>query len=191
MPPRRRHLSAAGGSDEPARPKNTQRDRDFIEQAYNMGGLRHLDGRLVWSGRSADLGNPEQLAPDEYRCVRTRVLHDDEGGQILDADRQPLRERCPKWAMPGADRCVEHAEGSKAVMEKVRERIVADANIYYAQLRADALNPNNSAADRIKAINSLFDRGGLKAGVEFSATEDSWAALQKLITGEDESDGGS
>lgn len=186
MPPRPR--GRQGADPDVPRPKNTQKDRDFITAQY--GNFRHLDGKLVWSGRSADLGNPYQVAPDEYRCQRTRVMHDDEGGQILGVDRNPLKEQCPAWAMPGADRCVEHAEGSKAVMEKVRERIASDANVYYAQLRADALNPDNSASDRIKAINSLLDRGGLKAGVEISATEDSWAALQKLITGETD-DGGS
>jgi uncharacterized protein (UPF0261 family) len=47
-----------------------------------------------------------------------RQMRDDHGGAILDVDLQPLKERCPKWAMIGANICVQHAKGSKAVMDE-------------------------------------------------------------------------
>lgn len=168
--------------DEP-RPQNTAADRDFINAHADQ--FRHIDGKLIWSGRSEDIGHPEQLPPPHLRCSAERKLRDDEGGEILDVDRNPLVDRCPSWAILGGSRCVGHLKGSKSVMDGVRERIAMDANAFYQELRRIALNTAAADADRIKALNSLLDRGGLKAGVEISADTDSWAALHKMITGED------
>jgi hypothetical protein len=178
---------AKGFDPEAPRPANTAADRDFIEA--NLDQFLHKDGSLVWSGRSEDIGHPFQLPPPHLRCLAERQLRDDEGGLILDVDLNPLRRRCPMWAMAGADRCVDHAKGSKSVMDEVRKRIAADANAYYGQLREIAMNPHAEDADRIRALNSMLDRGGLKAGVEISADTDSWAELYKKIAGGD-GDGG-
>lgn len=169
-----------GGHDPDLR--NSKADREFIKAHADQ--FLHKDGSLVWSGRAEDIGHPYQLPPPHLRCRAERPMRDDEGGAILDADLAPLIRRCPKWAMTGSDRCVEHAKGSKAVMDLVRERIASDANAYYAELRRIAFDREASDADRIKAINSMLDRGGLKAGVEVSADKDSWAELYHMITGE-------
>lgn len=166
--------------------RNTKSDRDFINAHADQ--FLHRDGSLVWSGKSEDIGHPYQLPPPHLRCSAARTMRDDDGGQILDRELNPLQTRCPSWAMPGADRCVDHAKGSKAVMDEVRKRIAADANAFYGQLRAIALNADASDADRIKALNSLLDRGGLKAGIEVSADADSWSNLYKLIAGEQNGD---
>lgn len=173
---------AKGFDADAPRPANTAADRDFIQA--NLDQFLHKDGRLVWSGRSEDIGHPFQLPPPHLRCTAERQLRDDEGGEILDVDLNPLKRRCPMWAMSGADRCVDHAKGSKSVMDEVRKRIAADANALYGQLRAIAMDTNANDADRIKALNSLLDRGGLKPGLEISADTDSWAELHRLITSE-------
>lgn len=174
----------AKGFDPEAKPatRNTAADRDFIEAHVDQ--FLHKDGRLVWSGRSEDIGHPFQLPPPHLRCTHERTLRDDEGGAILDIEMNPLVRRCPMWAMSGADRCVDHAKGSKAVMDEVRKRIAADANALYGQLRAIAMDSSADDSDRIKALNSLLDRGGLKAGIEVSADEDSWGNIFKRIMGE-------
>lgn len=168
------------GPDAP-RPSNSAADREFIQA--NLDQFLHKDGSLVWSGIDLDIGNPYQLPPPHLRCTMSRGLRDDEGGAILNRDLVPLIHRCPKWAMNGANRCVDHAQGSKAVMDAVRERIASDANAYYAELRRIALDRTASDGDRIKAINSMLDRGGLKPGVEISADKDSWGELYQMITG--------
>ena len=175
------HLGRGHDPDAP-RPANSAGDREFIKAHADQ--FLHKDGSLVWSGKSEDIGHPYQLPPPHMRCGTARGIRDDEGGPILDRDLIPLIQRCPNWAMSGADRCVDHAKGSKSVMDKVRERIVSDANVYYSELRRIALDRNASDADRIKAINSMLDRGGLKAGVEVSADKDSWAELYHMISGE-------
>lgn len=177
-----------GGHDPDApRPANSAADREFI--AAHADQFLHRDGKLVWTGEAIDIGNPYQLPPPHLRCTTERGVRDDEGGAILNKDLLPLIRRCPNWAMLGADRCVDHAKGSKAVMDEVRKRIASDANAYYAELRRIALNREASDADRIKAINSMLDRGGLKAGIEVSAEKDSWAELYHMITGEESGDG--
>jgi hypothetical protein len=179
---RRTNLIALDGEGRPpVAPRNTAADRDFIDAHPDQ--FLHSDGSLVWTGRATDIGHPYQLPPPHMRCTHTRIMHDDDGGAILDVDRNPLKDRCPKWSMMGADRCVDHAKGSKAVMDAVRERIVNDSNVFYQELRRIALDGNAADSDRIKALNSLLDRGGLKAGVEVSADEDSWGRLYDRIAG--------
>lgn len=182
--------SVSGGHDPDAQPRalNTAADRDFIQA--NVDQFLHRDGSLIWSGKSEDIGHPSQLPPPELRCSTERQLRDDEGGNILDRDLNPLIRRCPNWAIRGGDRCVDHLKGSKAVMDEVRKRIAADANAFYGELRRIALNPHSEDADRIRALNSLLDRGGLKAGVEISADTDSWAAIYAKITAQEAQDGG-
>jgi hypothetical protein len=176
-------LAAVGPVGDPTRPKNTQADREFIKA--NVMDFRHIDGNLVWSGRAEDIGSPYQLPPEGYRCSRQRVMHDDDGGQILDVDRNPLKDRCPRWAMRGTDLCIDHAKGSKAVLEEVRKRIVGAADAIAGAMLEIAFDRDLPAADRLKAMNSLMDRGGLKAGVELSADVDSWSELRAIWTQDD------
>jgi hypothetical protein len=158
---------------------NRPQDKQFIQDAVAAGEIKVWEGHLVWSGRSQDLLHPFQVPPDERRCLWTRQMRDDIGGQILDADRNPLKERCPKWAMIGANICVEHAKGSKAVMEQAREMIAGAAPALVGQLIRDALNngENATASDRIKAINSLLDRFGLRGGIEVGPDMPAWREI--------------
>jgi hypothetical protein len=177
---------AGGGHDPESVPRygNSAADREFIDAHVDQ--FLHKDGSLVWSGKTEDIGHPYQLPPPHLRCGAERQMRDDEGGKILDRDLNPLVRRCPNWTLAGAERCVDHLKGSKSVMDEVRKRIASDANTYYQALRAIALDTGASDADRIKAINSMLDRGGLKAGIEVSADADSWGALYKMISGEAE-----
>lgn len=178
--PGQRRTPREGPKPEARRPKNTQADREFIQA--NVEDFMEHDGHLLWKGRARDIGSPYQLPPADKRCVRERTMRDDDGGAILDWDKQPLKLRCPKWAMIGTDICVDHAKGSTAVMSEVRKRIVGAADALAGEMIRIALM-GDTEADRLKAINSLLDRAGLKGGMEISVDEDSWEGLRKLITG--------
>lgn len=158
---------------------NTAQDKAFIEQAAVSGELRHWDGHIVWSGKSEDLLHPYQVPDDGRRCRHLRQMKDDLGQPILDVDREPLKERCPNWAMLGANICVQHAKGSKAVMDEARLMIAGAAPALVGQLIRDALDTSlhANASDRIKAINSLLDRFGLRGGIEVGPDMPAWREI--------------
>jgi len=162
---------------------NSAADKQFIKDAAASRELKIWEGHLVWSGRSEDLLHPYQVPPDERRCRQLRFMRDDIGGQILDADHNPLKERCPKWAMIGANICVDHAKGRKAVMEEARDIIAGAAPALVTQLIRDALNDSAgaSASDRIKAINSLLDRFGLRGGIEVGPDMPAWREIMEEL----------
>lgn len=162
---------------------NSQEDKVFIEQAAVAGELKAVDGHLIWSGRSEDLLHPYQVPTDERRCRHVRQMKDDLGQPILDVDLNPLKERCPKWAMLGANICVKHAKGSKAVMDEAREMIAGAAPALVGQLIKDALDDSHtsSASDRIKAINSLLDRFGLRGGIEVGPDMPAWREIMEEL----------
>lgn len=158
---------------------NSAQDKAFIEQAAVSGELRHWDGHIVWSGKSEDLLHPYQVPTDDRRCRHLRQMKDDLGQPILDVDHHPLKERCPSWAMLGANICVQHAKGSKAVMDEARLMIAGAAPALVGQLIRDALDTSlhANASDRIKAINSLLDRFGLRGGIEVGPDMPAWREI--------------
>lgn len=162
------------------RRSNTAADKDFIAQAAATGDLKVWDNHLVWSGRTQDLMHPYQVPPDERRCRWMRQMRDDDGNQILDMDHQPLKERCPKWAMLGANICVQHAKGSKAVMDEMRDMLAGAGPALLSQLIHDGLNAV-TAADRIKAINSALDRFGLRGGIEVGPDMPAWKEIMEEL----------
>lgn len=169
---------AGGKADTPGRHRgNRPEDKAFIQSAAEAGELKAQNGHLIWQGRSADLLHPYQVPPDDRRCIWLRQMRDDIGGQILDVDLNPLKERCPNWAMLRANLCVQHAKGSKAVMEAAREMIAAAAPALVGQLIANALSDAVSPADQIKAINSLLDRFGLRGGIEVGPDMPAWREI--------------
>jgi hypothetical protein len=189
--PRRLTSVVAAGSEatseasEPAAPpgrrprSNTASDKAFIDSAAHSGQLKVWEGHLVWSGRTEDLLHPYQVPDDNRRCQHLRQMKDDLGQQILDVDKQPLKERCPNWAMLGANICVQHAKGSKAVMDAAREMIAGAAPALVGQLIKEAFSDSilSSPGDRIKAINSLLDRFGLRGGIEVGPDMPAWREI--------------
>lgn len=144
-----------------------------------------MDGLLVWSGLSEDIGSSYQLPPDHLRCTKTRIMHDDDGGEILGKDMQPLRDRCPKWAILNAHMCIDHAQGSQAVQQAVKAKILTAADAIAGALISIAMDEKEKAADRIKAISTLLDRAGIRAGVEISGEIKGWQAVLKNLMEED------
>lgn len=172
--------ASGGKADTPRRARsNSQEDKAFIERAAAQGDLRVWEGHLVWSQRTEDMLHPYQVPPDERRCRHMRQMRDDIGGQILDVDHEPLKQRCPNWAMLGANICVPHAKGSKAVMDEARLMIAGAAPALVGQLIKEAFSDSilSSPSDRIKAINSLLDRFGLRGGIEVGPDMPAWREI--------------
>lgn len=117
-----------------------------------------------------------------------RQVKDDDGGPVLNVDMEALKQRCPNWAMLGAALCVQHAKGSRAVMDEARQMIAGAALALTGQLISDALSAP-FPSDRIKAINSLLDRFGLRGGIEVGPDMPAWRQVMDELakeTGTDE-----
>jgi hypothetical protein len=172
----------------PPRKRNTQADKTWI--AEQKRALRVTpEGLLQWTGRAADIGNPYQMPPDEVgaRCLHDRPVVDDEGQNILDADGLVLRARCPKWCIPGAAFCSDHSGGrnsAKALAKKLAE----DASVQaMGELKAIAFDPLQDADTRLKALNSLLDRAGVKGGLDITLDAKGYEEiLDKIIAGDDD-----
>lgn len=172
--------TVSGDAETPRRARtNTASDKAFIDSAAAGRELRVWEGHLVWSGRTEDLLHPYQVPDDARRCRHLRQMKDDLGQPILDVDHQPLKERCPNWAMLGANICVPHAKGSKAVMDEARMMIAGAAPALVGQLIKEAFSESiaSTPSDRIKAINSLLDRFGLRGGIEVGPDMPAWREI--------------
>lgn len=143
------------------------------------------DGLLQWSGFTEDIGSPYQVPPDEKRCTYGRILHDDDGGPILDAVGAILKRRCDAWAMIGTGLCIDHANGSAAVQNAARQRILAAADAVVGALTAIALDPEEKATDRIKALNSLLDRAGIRGGIEVNGEIKGFEKVLQILMDEE------
>lgn len=180
----------------PARPRNTQADRDFI--SAHKGVLRVNDnGMLTWDGKPADLdrarlGSPYLLPPADYRCHHERTMRDDAGEPILDADSVPLYERCTAWAILGAGLCPAHAGRSGGVAAAVRERFLLAADAVGGEMIALALDRTAADKDRLAAQREVLDRAGVRGGVELTADVPGWTKVLKSLMGDggEESDRG-
>lgn len=172
----------------PGRPRrrNTEFDRQFIRN--NLTEMRVVDGLLVWSGRTEDIGSEYHLPPDDLRCTKLRVMHDDDGGQLLNLNMEPLRQRCMKWAIINSHLCIDHAQGSQAVQQAVKAKILTAADAIAGALITIALDPQEKAAERIKAISTLLDRAGIRAGVEISGEIKGWQAVLKTLMDDESGD---
>jgi hypothetical protein len=173
----------------PPRPrKNRVRDTKFI--ADHASEMRFTaDGLLVWSGKSEDIGSEYQLPPDEQRCHKLSEIRDNDGQPVLGADMQPLVERCPRWVMRRAGMCVQCANGSAAVQNAVRERIVGAADAIVGSLLEIAFNDLVPSADRIRALNSLLDRTGIRPGIEVAPDVKGFQQVLQAMLAEGGDDG--
>lgn len=171
---------------------NRKRDEEFIEDNFSQMRYHPDTGQLIWAGRSEDIGSQYTLPPDRLRCVRKTQVLDNDGRQVLDESHGPLMERCHRWAMRNAGLCTQCAGGNAAVQRAVRERIAGAADVIAGELIAMALNHTVEDATRLRALNSLLDRFGIRAGVELSPDVPGWTeVLKAMMDGDaDEPDAG-
>lgn len=169
---------------------NSLADGDFIRE--HSRELRIFEGQLVWSGMTVDFGSPYQLPPPDHRCTHATTVRDSEGNAVLNAELAELKRQCPKWALRAAFHprrgpttslfCIEHSGGSSAIQNAVREMLLSASPAIAGALIAEATNPDASPADRIKALNSVLDRAGIKVGVEVSPDVPAWQQLFRSWT---------
>jgi len=174
------------------RPRNSQVDRKFIGEAARAGEMR-VDpelGLLVWSGRQDDIGHAGQMPPPERQCNKSRPVRDDDGNDVLDSDKKPLRRRCPKWAVRNGAMCPEHIGGLTGVQQAAREQAVASSQAAVAALVSLALDEKVHPRDRVAALNSVLDRAGVRGGIDVTVDSKPWQEMLKNLVGEQaENDG--
>lgn len=190
---RRVVASGAGGSEDPpvrSPRRNTQKDRDFIRD--NKYNFRVVDGFLVYTGEPLDFGNPYQLPPDEFRCTQAQIIRDDEGKPILDPEGAELGRRCPNWGLRIANGrtlhlCLEHVpRGAAGVQAAVKNLMLNAALALTARTLEDGLRDNTPVKDRTTITREVWDRIGVRGGVEISADVKGWKTVLDRMMGEEE-----
>lgn len=168
-------------------------DSEFLARELQNTRIDAETGLLVWSGRSCDIAASFQAPPDKMRCIETFAVLDDDNNPVLDMDRSPLRRRCEGWQVLGGLKCIEHLGGRAKVISKAQERLVNAADAMTGMLIDMAMGVGLGATDaatQLRAINSVLDRAGIKAGVEINHTIAPWQEmLEKLAGSEVESVG--
>lgn len=88
---------------------------------------------------------------------------------------------CPNWAMRGQRVCWTHGGASSQAQRKARMRVIEllePAVAVTARIMAD---PNAPEQARLRAAESLMDRGGMPRGVEVNVDEAREILVQRLL----------
>jgi len=162
------------------------------------------EGMLKFSGRKEDIGNQWQIPPNDRKCTATAYLRDENGNYVLDANEEKIRRPCLHWAIRGGNVCLAHGGGVDSVKRRARERLAAGSERAVGLLLSMAEDEEMPLKDRLKAVNSILDRSGIRAGVDVEVSapeyEKVWdklaksrvavQGLLKQVKGEDTPEGG-
>lgn len=110
------------------------------------------------SEASGATGTPGEISARGYPKVRCHA-HKTNG------------EPCPQWAMRGQKVCRTHGGASPQAQRRARMRVIEllePAVAVTARIMADN---NAKDADRLRAAESILDRGGMPRGVEVNVDE--------------------
>lgn len=165
---------------------NTKGDAAWLEMMTDAGLIEPIDeedgevpfGALKkYTGLPIDDGSFWQLPPEGRRCAGRAYIRDEEGRYIIGENKKPLMRPCANWAIKGGTVCVSHGGGTGVIRRKAELRLLSAADSVIGALIQIALDQSNDAASRVKAINSVLDRAGVKAGQEITVTVPEWQRL--------------
>ncbi len=157
---------------------NIPADDGFIEWMQERDALEVFDekvhdehalpfaAKLRYKGKRDDKDSPWSIPPEGKRCNGKAYVRDVDGDYIVDMDDQRIMRPCYNWPMKGMTVCLFHGGGVKRVKVKAIERLVSALDAASGALISIALNENEAAKDRIKAIENIMDRTGVRAGIE-------------------------
>ena len=152
------------------KPGNSLMDQQWIkEHADSLVTIEDGDhaGMMEYDGDPEQKGSHWTLPRNADRCTASSYIRDDNGHYVIDkSDGKRLRRPCYAWKMAGANVCLNHGGGSDAARQKARERLLAAASGAAGILVAIATNKKTPVKERLRALDSILDRAGLRAGVE-------------------------
>lgn len=173
------------------KPGNTLLDQAWVrehEQEFTL--ISDLDevpfgARLQWDGSANDVGSSFVIPTPERRCVGRAYIRDAEGRRIIDKDGLVLTRPCVKWRMKGSLVCTHHGGLTDGGLAVAKRRLQESADSVVGRLVAIALNGDTLDGDAIKAINSILDRAGIRAGSEVEVNTPVWQEMLGELFGED------
>lgn len=168
------------------RPGNTRADQEWIER--HRGELEEIPDdeleampfgvRLRWEGQAPQLAMEFLVEDDERRqCTGRSYVRDHEGRRIVDSNRQVLTRPCRKPPIVGSIVCASHGGLSEANQNAAKRRLMIMSDAAAARLVWIALHPDTVEEAAIKAINSILDRAGIRAGVDLSVRTPEWQEM--------------
>lgn len=169
---------------------NIPADDAFIEWMQEYHGLEVLDpkdednalpfaAKLRFAGTKDQPGSPWMIPPPGKRCRGTAYVRDPDGDYILDKDDQRIQRPCYNWPMRGTTVCLSHGGGVTRVKKAAIERLASALDAATGALIKIALNENESAKDRIKAIENIMDRVGVRGGTEIDIKDPGYLDVVK------------
>lgn len=168
-------------------PGNTKIDQAWVERhADELIELGPEDEvpfgvRYRWSGLAPTLAGEFMVGEDDgdKPCVGRAFVRDIEGRKIVDKAGTLLTRPCAKPPMKGGIACGSHGGLTPQSLTAAKTRLLAAADSVVARLITIALDPSVLDADAIKAINSILDRAGIRAGVDVDLKTPEWQEMLK------------
>lgn len=165
-------------------PGNTKIDQAWIErhrdELIELGEEEEVPFgvRYRWAGLAPTLAG-EFMVGEDRPCVGRAFVRDHEGRKIIDANGSLLTRPCAKPSMNGGVACASHGGLTPQSLASAKARLLAAADSVVARLIGLALSPDVLDADAIKAINSILDRAGIRAGVDIDIKTPEWQEMLK------------
>lgn len=163
---------------------------ELVQMEPNDEGETPYGARLQWTGRAEDEGSPWQIPPDTSRCSGIAYMRADDGTYVLDAAGRRLQRRCYGWRIKGGKVCIRHGGLLETVKKNAQLRLLEASDTVIGHLISIATDHKVAPSDRIKAINSILDRAGIRGTEDLRVSLKPWEMLLKkwISTDEDEDD---
>lgn len=168
------------------KPGNTKIDQAWI--AAHASELTELGSeeevpfgvRYRWEGSAPSLAGEFLVGDDEeHVCAGRAFVRDAEGRKIVDITGALLTRPCAKTPIKGGIVCTAHGGLTPQSLASAKQRLMAASDAVVGRLIGLALSPQTLDADAIKAINSILDRAGIRAGVDIDLKTPEWQEMLK------------
>lgn len=130
----------------------------------------------------------KDLRNRNVRCSGRSVIRDDHNTPILDKDGARRYKPCKNWAANGTKWCQKHGGQFPSTIAAAQRRLQHGTDDLVEILERIARNENETASDRIKAINSYLDRAGIRAGAVISVEAPRWQQMLGEMFGQSTQD---
>jgi len=174
---------AARSPQEPGR--NIDSDQEWLDAEHAAGRIKVIEDdldvpigvRLQWTGKTRDKGSPYLIPDAANRCSGRAFVRDDQGCKIIDAKGRFLTRQCLRWRTEGLTVCATHGPGvgsGKIAAQRILDEMAHMAALYLHNM---AFKKKMADGDRIRALNSILDRVGVRGGTEVVVSTPHWQEM--------------
>ena len=141
------------------------------------------DVRLRWTGKAEDVGSMFMIPDPKRRCLGRAYVRAADGSRIVDGDDRILTRRCLNWKMRGLSVCATHGKVRDSGRAVAHQRLAEAADLAVGYLLRMATSKKASPSVRLRAINSILDRAGVRGGIDVSVSAPEWQEALKSMFG--------